>query len=211
MNANWAMILDAAGNRAYEVFISPVTWLLTALSSHVPALLERLSNSAVDGASVWPSVIALLIWCTLLFVIWRFVVLVRNTIRVVAAWIHLIRFRISLVVRGFKTKLVCTLMRWIPRRSSSGMSVEPDIEMDDLDMAVLQTLSMKGPGFAVSAPDLAEEFRMRPAQIQRRLDRLRERKMLEDVIGSTEGYDNYRLTNIGVSFLTVWNRPHAVI
>jgi hypothetical protein len=211
MNANWAMILDAAGNRAYEVFISPVTWLLTALSSHVPALLERLSNSAVDGASVWPSVIALLIWCTLLFVIWRFVVLVRNTIRVVAAWIHLIRFRISLVVRGFKTKLVCTLMRWIPRRSSSGMSVEPDIEMDDLDMAVLQTLSMKGPGFAVSAPDLAEEFRMRPAQIQRRLDRLRERKMLEDVIGSTEGYDNYRLTNIGVSFLTVWNRQHAVI
>ena len=211
MNANWAMILDAAGNRAYEVFISPVTWLLTALSSHVPALLERLSNSAVDGASVWPSVIALLIWCTLLFVIWRFVVLVRNTIRVVAAWIHLIRFRISLVVRGFKTKLVCTLMRWIPRRSSSGMSVEPDIEMDDLDMAVLQTLSMKGPGFAVSAPDLAEEFRMRPAQIQRRLDRLRERKMLEDVIGSTDGYDNYRLTNIGVSFLTVWNRQHAVI
>ena len=211
MNADWAMILDAAGNRAYEAFISPVTWLLTVLSSHVPALLDELSSSAASGTSLWPLVVALLIWCTFLFVVWRIGVLVRNTIRVVGAWIRLVRFRISLAVRGFKTKVVCTLMRWIPRRSSSGMSVVPDIEMDDLDMAVLQTLSVRGPGFAVSAPDLAEEFRMRPAQIQRRLDRLCERKMLEDVIGSTDGYDNYRLTNIGVTFLTVWNRQHAVI
>ena len=211
MNATWAIILDASVNRAYEVFISPVTWLLAALASHVPALLDKLSDSAVNGTSLWPAVVALLIWCILLFVILRFVVLVRNAMRIVGAWIRLVRFRISLAVRGFKTRLVCTLMRWVPRRSSSGMSVLPDIEMDDLDMAVLQTLSVRGPGMAVSAPDLAEEFRMRPAQIQRRLDRLCESKMLEDVIGSTEGYDNYRLTNIGVSFLTVWNRQHAVI
>lgn len=33
--------------------------------------------------------------------------------------------------------------------------------------------------------------------------------MLEDVTGSASGYDNYRLTNSGFSFLAMWYRQDA--
>ena len=78
--------------------------------------------------------------------------------------------------------------------------------MDEIDMAVLRSMSSRGPGFAMSAPDLAEEFRLRPTQVQRRLDKLRKSNMLEDVIGTTDGYDNYRLTTSGFTLLAMWNR-----
>jgi RIO-like serine/threonine protein kinase len=83
------------------------------------------------------------------------------------------------------------------------------IEFDDIDLAVLRTASAQGPGFALSAPELAEKFTMRPAQVQRSLDRLRQNKMLDSVIGSTDGYDNYRLTDSGFAFLAMLQRQQA--
>jgi RIO-like serine/threonine protein kinase len=80
------------------------------------------------------------------------------------------------------------------------------IEFDDLDMAVLRSVSMKGPGFAFSAPDLASRFRLRPSQVQRSLEKLDRNKMLASVIGSTDGYDNYRLTNHGIAYLAMFQR-----
>lgn len=85
----------------------------------------------------------------------------------------------------------------------------PTIEFDDLDMAVLHSVSAKGPGFAMSAPDLAEKFTLRPAQVQKSLDKLSNNKLLASVIGSTDGFDNYRLTDSGLAFMAMWQRQQA--
>ena len=83
------------------------------------------------------------------------------------------------------------------------------IEFHDLDIAVLRSASARGPGHAVSAPDLAEKFTLRPAQVQRSLDKLNKNKMLCSVIGSTDGYDNYRLTESGSAFVAMLQRQQA--
>jgi hypothetical protein len=80
------------------------------------------------------------------------------------------------------------------------------VELDDLDMAVLRSTAACGPGFATSAPELAEQLLMRPAQIQRRLEKLSNNKMLDTVIGSTEGFDNYRVSKSGAIFISMWQR-----
>ena len=83
------------------------------------------------------------------------------------------------------------------------------IEFDDLDLAVLRSATMQGAGFAMSAPELAEQFRMRPAQVQRSLNKLSKNKMLAYVIGSTDGFDNYRLTDSGAAFFSMWERQNT--
>jgi DNA-binding MarR family transcriptional regulator len=80
----------------------------------------------------------------------------------------------------------------------------------------LKSAVVKGPGFALSAPDFAERFSLRPAQVQRSLDKLYTNSMINTVIGSTDGFDNYRLTDSGTAFVAMWERqqpdlgtPHA--
>ncbi len=80
------------------------------------------------------------------------------------------------------------------------------VEFDNLDLAVLRSAAARGPGVMLSAPQLAEQIRMRPAQVQRSLDKLSKNKMLDYVIGSTDGSDNYRLTDSGATFVGMWQR-----
>ncbi len=80
------------------------------------------------------------------------------------------------------------------------------MKFDDLDLAVLRNSAAAGGGFVISAPDLAEQLTMRPAQAQRRLDKLRNYRMVDVVIGSTDGFDNYRLTQSGAAFLAMLQR-----
>jgi DNA-binding MarR family transcriptional regulator len=80
------------------------------------------------------------------------------------------------------------------------------IEFDDLDMAVLRSVTAKGPGFALAAPDIAGRFRLRPSQVQRSFDKLSQNKMLVSVIGNTDGYENYRLTDYGQAYIAMWLR-----
>jgi DNA-binding MarR family transcriptional regulator len=80
------------------------------------------------------------------------------------------------------------------------------IEFDRLDMAVLRSVSAKGPGFALAAPDLADRFKLRPSQVQRSLDKLSNSKMLVSVIGNTDGYENYRITDYGHAYIAMLMR-----
>ncbi len=209
VTSDWTAFLEDAGGWLYELFIAPVLWLTSTLATHAPALFGDLTIAAAGGNRTWPAIVACLIWCLLAIAVLKLVALVRSGIRTIGAWIRLIHFRVSHAIRGFKTKLVIKLRQFLPHRTNAGMMVIPDIDMDEVDIAMLRSVSDRGPGFAISAPDLAEEFGMRPAQIQRRLEKLSGNRMLEDVIGSTDGYDNYRLTNSGSSFLAMWYRQDA--
>jgi len=91
-------------------------------------------------------------------------------------------------------------------RSTARSNSSGSVADKELDLAVLRATAALGPGFAVSAPDLADEFTLRPAQVQRSLDKLSRKKMLDYVIGSTDGYDNYRLTESGNAFVTSCRR-----
>lgn len=80
---------------------------------------------------------------------------------------------------------------------------------DDFDFTVLQAAANRGPGFTTSAPELASQYGLRPSQFQESLLRLQNSKMITSVIGSTDGFDNYRLTDYGAAYIRMWDQRQA--
>jgi hypothetical protein len=71
-----------------------------------------------------------------------------------------------------------------------------------------EAAAASGQGMATSAPEVAEKFKLRPSQVQRSVDKLRRNKMLDGVIGTTDGYENFRLSPSGATFVAMWQRQH---
>jgi hypothetical protein len=82
----------------------------------------------------------------------------------------------------------------------------PEVDLDDLDIAVLNSGVTLSPGLALTAPELSDQLTKRPAQVQRSLDKLRKYGLVDDTIGTTDGFDNYCLTRSGAYLLAVWQR-----
>lgn len=159
--------------------------------------------SVVAAASPWT---LLFIGLSLPFVALIILSLYRNLVRIVTATFGTLFFRFRNAVAGWKTQLVVRLRHWLPHRQSQDADAPPQVDFDDFDIAVLKAVASLKPGFATNAPELAERFRARPARVQRCLDKLRSNKMLDPVIGSNEGFDNYRLTQLGNAYMSSWAR-----
>lgn len=134
---------------------------------------------------------------------------IQDLARLVGALVRTAIFRASRACRRYKTMLVLKLRELYPRRASSSIIAAPMVEFDDLDLAVLRSAAARGPGFTTSAPEIADQLPLRPSQIQRSLDKLNKNKMLESVIGSTDGFDNYRLSQLGTAFVAQWQQGAA--
>jgi hypothetical protein len=206
MITNWLSNLHDLGKVTYAAFLLPGDFILSQFVAHAPTLALRLGiGGEVDGLML-PTVLSLLTWLLLVVVAWKLVRLLQNVARIVNAAIRTICFRTSNGIRSVKTKLVCKFRQQIPRRGSSRADTVPEVQLDNLDLAILRTSAALAPGFALSAPELAGQLTMRPAQVQRSLDKLRKYELVNSVIGSTDGFDNYRLTQSGAFFLAVWKR-----
>lgn len=173
----WLIILQNAGGTIYTAVVSASPWTLLFVGLSLP------------------------------FIALAILTLYRNVLRNIVAVYGTIIYRIKNAVAGWKTQLVVRLRHWLPHRKSRDVDTTiPQVDFDDLDIAVLKVVAALKPGFATNAPELAQRFRMRPAQVQRSLDKLSSNKMLDPVIGSNEGFDNYRLTQLGNAFMATWAR-----
>ena len=198
-------ILQDIGDTIYAVFVLPGQFILSWFSEFAPTAAAAL-NIVGNGEPVVSLVfISLLSWTLLAIVIAKTWLFLQNLCRIIAATAKTLFFRISLAFGNLKKRLMRGLQRWVPKRTDAAVAV-PGVELDDLDVAVLQWTAACGPGFATSAPDLAERLRHRPAQIQRSLNKLSENLLLEDVIGSTDGFDNYRLSESGSHYVAMLRR-----
>jgi len=201
-------ILQDLGNLIYNILLMPGHYLLGKFAEHAPALAGTLEMSGDEPPLVVLIVVSLLAWLLLAFIVYKGVRLWQTLIRVMSSWSRIVTHRISSVIAGFKTQLVCKFRQLFPRRSHSRADM-PEVEFDDLDLAVLRSAAACGPGFTTSAPELAGQLTLRPGQIQRSLDKLSKIKMLDNVIGSTDGFDNYRLSSMGAAYMTKWQRHAA--
>jgi hypothetical protein len=114
--------------------------------------------------------------------------------------------RIFYGTRRLKTFLVCKFQNLNRRRLLSRPVSIPEVDLDDLDIAVLNSGVTLSPGLALTAPELSDQLTKRPAQVQRSLDKLRKYGLVDDTIGTTDGFDNYCLTRSGAYLLAVWQR-----
>lgn len=193
-----------SGNIIIEMLLWPGEWLLATFPEFGPWLVSTLHlDSAADTVTV--SAIASGAAClgvVALFALLR--VVGRDVFRISEAFVRTFGFHLTERLRGFRTNMICRLRDDYPLEEQPVVAEEPEIRLNTLDEAILRTAAAMGPGFTVSAPELAERIAVRPSQIQGSLDRLRRNKMLDPVIGSTEGFGNYRLTDSGTFIAAMW-------
>lgn len=201
--------LTVAGDWLYAAFVAPGAFLMWTFVETAPATARRFGLPADSGDNAALIVISAIAWAMLLLLLiiaWR---IIRNWIRLAGAWIRTGLYRITTAVSGYKTRVVLGLRALMPFRQGRVANVSSAVEFDDLDLAVLRSVSAEGPGFTLSAPELAERMSLLPAQIQRSLEKLNHNKMISSVIGSTDGFDNYRLSETGAAFVLMWQRQKA--
>ncbi len=149
----------------------------------------------------WPPAGIALFWFAFLLALWLLYRGVKTSVRVVSAFYYTSVHRLQTRLSGIKTWIVCRFRTVAPHRRTTGLTEGPILEFDENELAVLRLAAAMGPGQIVSAPDFAERLSMRPRQVQRHLDQLGHARIMENVVGSTGGFANYRLTDYGTAFL----------
>jgi hypothetical protein len=192
MITNWPANLHDLGNVIYDLFLLPGTFVLSQFGAHAPDLALKLGIGVEGNGLMLPAIVSLLVWSLLGILVWKTVIAVYS--------------RIFYGTRRLKTFLVCKLQTLNRRRLLSLPVSIPEVEFDELDIAVLNTGSTLPPGLALTATELSGQLTKRPAQVQRSLDKLRKYGLVDDTSGTPDGFDNFRLTRSGAYLLSMWQR-----
>ena len=174
-----------------DFYLAPGDFLLSQFLQHAPLNAARAGIAPDADTLLLSAVVSLFFWAIVLFAV-----------------LLTIRHQVGHLFGNWKTRFIIRFRDHFPYRQQSGIEAVPEIDFDDLDLAVLRSAAAGGPAFALSAPELAEKFRMRPAQVQKSLEKLRRNRMVDIVIGSTDGFQNYRLTPSGETFVSIWQRQN---
>lgn len=207
MIETWLTTLSTAAELIREILLAPGHFLWSLVTAVKPDLLAALGPEASRQSITVGT--AIVYWLVVLLVAARALGLLRNMVRSLIAIVHALGYRFSQGLAGIRIRLKLrfrSLARW---RRLLHHDEPPIVEFDDLELAVLRYAVARGPGFSISAPELAEKLSVRPSQVQQCLDKLNQNRMLDYAIGSTEGYDNYRLTDSGAAFLAMWQRQSS--
>jgi len=208
MIENWLNSLRLFIEAVRDVLVAPGEFMLSWFVEIAPLTAANAGLTADFGTTMPAAILSAVFWLLLSTAAWRVFRLLKDVLRNFDAAVRTIWYRLHQAVGSLKTRIVCKVRDALPQRRHTGIDATFEIDFDDLDLAVLRSVAARGPGFALSAPELAEKFRLRPSQVQRSLDKLRRNRMLDSVMGSTDGYDNYRLTRPGATFVAMWQRQN---
>ena len=208
MISNWLNTVLEIGSLVREVYLVPGDFVLSKFAELAPVTAANW-NVAGNGDSIMvAAVISGFFWLLMSIVAWRLYRYGSSFTRNLIALLHTAWYRIRQAAGSLKTLIVCRLREFTPSHRDDGIDAVPEIDFDDLDLTVLRSAAARGPGLATSAPEIAEKFRLRPSEVQRSIEKLRRNRMLDTVIGSTDGYGNFRLSPYGATFVAMWQRQH---
>ncbi|MDX1499036.1 MAG: hypothetical protein R3176_04010 [Woeseiaceae bacterium] len=190
-----------------DALLWPGIRLLDLVEAFVPALLDRYAIAPDAPAAIL--VASGIAWLIVALAVLLALRLLGHLARQTAAMLRVIGYRTTLAAGNLKTRVVCLVRELLFWRRDSSLTETGRIEFDDLEFAILRYAVARGPGFAVSAPELAESFSLRPSQVQRGIDGLTRNRMLDHALGSTDGFDNYSLTDAGAAFIAMWDRQQS--
>jgi hypothetical protein len=193
-------LIDAArefGRAVYDGINAPGDLVVKQLASVLPGLgpgARCISAGALDPLALLISLVAWLLLALLLLRVYR--VLKRIARRCNEA-LAAIRLRLRLA----KARFTRSLMQLFGAGGDGSGIATGTVDFDGTDIAVLRVAKSQPAGYTISVPDLVAHFRLRPSVVQKSLERLSENRLLEPVIGHTDGYENYRLTSTGAAFV----------
>jgi hypothetical protein len=192
-----------------EIYLVPGDFVLSKFAELAPMTAASWGIANSDDSIVAAAVLSGIFWLLMTVIAWRLYRYSSSLLRNIVALYHTMWHRGRQAAGSLKTRLLCRLREFVPRRRDDGIDTTPEIDFDDLDLAVLRTAAARGPGLATSAPEIAEKFKLRPSEVQRSVDKLRRNRMLDTVIGNTDGYDNFRLSPSGATFIAMWQRRYG--
>jgi len=192
-----------------EIYLVPGDFVLSKFAELAPLTAAGWGIANSDDSIAAAAVLSGIFWLLMTFIAWRLYRYSSSLLRNIVALYHTAWYRGRQAAGSLKTRLLCRLREFVPRRRDDGIDTTPEIDFDDLDLAVLRTAAARGPGLATSAPEIAEKFKLRPSEVQRSVDKLRRNRMLDTVIGNTDGYDNFRLSPSGATFVAMWQRRYG--
>ena len=192
--------LRALGTSIYEALLLPGQLILAGFTDVAPEMLASVGTTTENGGLLYAT--TALFWLLVVFIA-RTGIDVANNLRFrYIRYKEAICFRLSIEWRFFRQRLE-RIAGYISGKRAEPIVEPPTVYFDKLDILVLEFAAAKGPGFAISAPEIAEELSLRPSEIQERLDKLTRFTMLQSVIGSTDGYENFRLTQAGETYASM--------
>ena len=192
-----------------EIYLVPGDFVLSKFAELAPLTAASWGIANSDDSIAAAAILSGIFWLLMTFIALRLYRYSSSLLRNIVALYHTAWYRGRQAAGSLKTLLLCRLREFVPRRRDDGIDTTPEIDFDDVDLAVLRTAAARGPGLATSAPEIAEKFKLRPAEVQRSVDKLRRNRMLDTVIGNTDGYDNFRLSPSGATFVAMWQRRYG--
>jgi len=196
-SSNVEQSVTAAG----ELFLLPGKLVLQTVVVYFPQLTDSLNSANAASLS---AVMSLLVWLLAALVVGKLVGEIRNlNTRLVVALRGLV-FRLRIQHNYMILRVFRFIADWFPGdRFEQPLSVG-EMEFDDLDVAILRAAATCGPGFSISAPDVAEDLAVLPSKAQKSLEKLQQTKLVERTLGATDDFSNYKLTAAGADFMTRW-------
>ncbi len=187
------------GHALREIFLLPGQRAAAFLETSFPqlALLDR-----SVGVAAWdplPLFLSIAFWLLLVVALLRGLRSLSRLLRIVDDRIDSLRLHGRLGIYRLNHAVRTVLARTGLKTEETTLTAA-SLDLDDTDVAVLKVARSRCPGLTISAPDLVEHLHTRPVVIQRHLQRLAGYQLLENVMGSTDGFDNFTLTQIGAAF-----------
>ena len=190
-------------------FTLPGDYVLSLLAEEAPGLASLLGLAQPEDSIVFTIVLSTFLWILVVVLLGGAVQLLQNLRRISGAIIRTLWYQLVQGVGSTRTRIICNLRQLFPKQQTGDSVTSPETEFDDFDFTVLQATADCGPGCTTSAPELAGKYGLRPSQFQDSLTKLQSSKMIATVIGSTDGFDNYRLTDYGEAYIKMWNQRGA--
>jgi hypothetical protein len=205
LNQTLSTLADLA-NAVFRGFMLPGDFLLSAFAWVAPQFAEILTIGT--GKTVVLFVLALVGWTIIAIIGLLLSRACRRLVQQIGSLFRILLWNAKMFMGSLKTKMLWKYRKYFAHKTTQDETVS-QTQFDDMDIAVLASISRGGSGMASSAPELAEKYRLRPTQIQDRLEQLAKNHMLRSVTDSSDGYDNYRLTDSGLALLAMCERQAA--
>lgn len=200
-------ILNSVIDTVYVVLMAPGEWLASKSIEHAPSFAASLGISAEDSTVLAPLILSILSWTIVALLIRQLLYPLRGLVKTIGAMIMRLKFRTLIALRSCAKRLGLERFMWW---TDSGPETEPTkLSLNRLDLMVLELAEAAGPGFALSAPELADRMNLRPDQIQQCLDKLNQDNLLDFTLVTTDGNESYRLNDTGSYVLTMWHQYRA--
>ncbi len=202
-------IVDSFIDTAYVVFMTPGEWLVSKIFEHAPSLAASIGISAEESTLLAPLILTILSWTIAALLLRRLLYPLRGLMKAVGVVIMRVRYRTLIALHGLKTMFASDPDSVDRRRDADGEEQAEEFKLNRLDLIVLKLAKTLGPGFALSAPGLANRLNLGPHQIQECLEKLSRHSLIDHTTVMTDGYENYRLNNTGSYVLTMWEQHRA--